>query len=551
MGPSIDMFSPLPHSLLSTIVSLIPFKEAARTSILSKSWIDIFKSTSNIEFDEFYFVKDGQTCQIRQAERKIFLEFMTLWIANHKENVIDKFSLRLSMPRKAKRVVEKCIVFATKHGVKELELNFCDPTLDFYFTTSYINQVALFELPAHVYDHTFLKSLKLFSCSFVEAELRNFYALREISLGWMEVKLTTIKNLLSNCKVLESLSLKRCWNSDDFDLRDENLSLVIDVRSLVMEEEILEFCIEFEGQALFLYKLVEDVSGASVLTVGNYFLQVVPTGGCFLRMPRSLNVKSLIMKTSLDQNEFLRITFLLNRCSELEHLTIKLGLPKKFLDYELPDNFNLERFWKDHARAYRCMVYTLREVEIYGFKGSMNEFRVLTYFITTRRVLKKLTINISKDDVADLDEKLDSYQWDMTKVSLFLGDAEEINNNNNGHKVHNNTHGKSLMPSPTSFDSFGEPSPGLGGSTSDVPCTKSPYEEFKRSMEDMVGARLKNDEKVDWDFMEELLFSYMNMNEKKAHKFILAAYVDVINLMRNRSQPALAKSVRTVRIGKR
>ncbi|XP_057452862.1 transcription repressor OFP14-like [Lotus japonicus] len=195
--------------------------------------------------------------------------------------------------------------------------------------------------------------------------------------------------------------------------------------------------------------------------------------------------------------------------------------------------------------------------------------------------------NKKNDNEATLD---DIYRFLFENFrSLFLGDAEEINNNNNGHKVHNNTHGKSLMPSRTSFDSFGEPSPGLGGSTRFfvthgfsgpssstatptkngdgscsketttfpnnyvaviVPCTKSPYKEFKRSMEDMVGARLKNDEKVDWDFMEELLFSYMNMNEKKAHKFILAAYVDVINLMRNPPQPALAKSVRTVRIGK-
>ncbi|XP_057454022.1 putative F-box/LRR-repeat protein At1g56400 [Lotus japonicus] len=394
MAPSTDMLSLLPHSLLSMIVSLIPFKEAVRTSILSKSWIDIFKCTSNIEFDEVFFVKDDKTCQIRQAQRKDFLEFVTLWISNHRETLVDKFSLKLSMPGIAKRVVRKCIVFATNHKVKELELDFCDPTLDCYSTTNYINQEALFELPAHVYSHTCLESLKLFSCNFVETEFLNFHALKEISLGWMEVKLSTIKTLLSNCGALESLSLKRCWNSDDFDLGEENPrlrklvvdrcmfrsngryfivnapnlgyfyysglnndSLVINIRSLVMEEEVLDFCIEYEGRALFLYKLLENISGVRALTVGNYFLQVVPTGGCFLRMPRSLSVRSLIMKTSLDQNEFLGITFLLNTCSELEHLIIELGLPNKLLDYELPDNFNPERFWTDHARAYCCLPW--------------------------------------------------------------------------------------------------------------------------------------------------------------------------------------------------
>ncbi|XP_057425802.1 putative F-box protein At3g29830 [Lotus japonicus] len=415
MAPSTDKLSSLPHSLLSNIVFLISFKEAVRTSILSKSWINIFKFTSNIEFDEVFFVKYGQTYQVRQAQRKACLEFVTLWMTNHTETIVDKFSLRLSFPGKAKRVVRKCITFATKHKVKELELDFSDPTLDCYFATNYTKHNALFELPTHVYGHTSLESLKLFSCSFIETEFFNFHALKKISLGWMEVKLNTIKTLLSNCEALESLSLKRCWNFDDFDIGEENLRLrklivdkcifrydsryfivnapnlryfyysglnndflVMDVRSLVMEEEVLEFCIEFQGHVLFLYKLVKDISDGSTLIVGNYFLQVVPTGGCLLRMPRSLNVRSL--------------------------------------DYELPDNFNFERFWIDHARAYNCMIYALREVEIKDFKGSMNEIRLITYFITNGKVLRKMTINILKDDVANQDESMDSYCCKMIET---------------------------------------------------------------------------------------------------------------------------------------
>ncbi|XP_057440780.1 putative F-box/LRR-repeat protein At1g56400 [Lotus japonicus] len=463
MAPNQDRFSSLPQSLLYTIVSLISFKEAVRTSILSKSWIDIFKSTSNIEFDEVFFVKDDQTYQIRQSQRKVFLEFMTLWITNHKETIGNKFSLRLSMPEKAKRVVRKCIAFATRYGVKDLELDFCDPKLDCYLSTNYINHEALFELPAHVYGHTCLESLKLFSCSFVEAELLNFHALKEISLGWMEVKLTTIKTLLSNCEALESLSLKRCWNSYDFDLGEENPRLrklivdrcmfrsnsryfivnapnlryfyysglnnnflVMDVRSLVMEEEILDFCIEFEGHAIFLYKLVKDISGASILTVCNYFFQVIPMGGCFLQMPRNSYVRSLTMKSSLDQKELLGITFLLNSCPELESLTIELGPPQIFLDYDLPENFNSKRFWTDHTKTYKCMIYTLREVEIKGFKGLMDEIRMLTYFITTGKVLRKMTINIMEDDVAYQDGTLDSYCCDITKTLMIHRASKDL-----------------------------------------------------------------------------------------------------------------------------
>ncbi|XP_057444356.1 uncharacterized protein LOC130736556 [Lotus japonicus] len=177
----------------------------------------------------------------------------------------------------------------------------------------------------------------------------------------------------------------------------------MDVRSLVMEEEVLEFCIEYAGQALFLYKLVEDIFGVRALTVCNYFLQVVPTGGCLLRMPRSLNVRSLTIKTSLEQDELLGITSM----SYLSTLTLRgSGLIMQGLI---------------HAS------YILREVEIKDFKGSNNEISMLTYFITTGRALRKITINISKDDVVDQDGRLDSYYRSMTEMlSLNIGWALPI-----------------------------------------------------------------------------------------------------------------------------
>ncbi|XP_061338559.1 transcription repressor OFP14-like [Gastrolobium bilobum] len=81
----------------------------------------------------------------------------------------------------------------------------------------------------------------------------------------------------------------------------------------------------------------------------------------------------------------------------------------------------------------------------------------------------------------------------------------------------------------------------------------NPYEDFRRSMQEMVEARFWNRERViDWDFMEEILFCYLNLNEKKSHKFILAAFVDLTTVMRRNLEtaPAKPRSVRTVRIGR-
>ncbi|KAE8699480.1 Detected protein of unknown function [Hibiscus syriacus] len=56
-----------------------------------------------------------------------------------------------------------------------------------------------------------------------------------------------------------------------------------------------------------------------------------------------------------------------------------------------------------------------------------------------------------------------------------------------------------------------------------VTCSHNPYNDFRRSMQDMVEARLKHHSEIDWDFMEELVFCYLTLNGKKSHKFILSA----------------------------
>ncbi|PON36004.1 Ovate protein family, C-terminal [Parasponia andersonii] len=64
--------------------------------------------------------------------------------------------------------------------------------------------------------------------------------------------------------------------------------------------------------------------------------------------------------------------------------------------------------------------------------------------------------------------------------------------------------------------------------------SRRPYDDFRRSMEEMVGARLRRRESVDWGFMDEILLCYLNLNEKRSHKYVLGAFVDLVVDLRNR-----------------
>ncbi|KAK9281538.1 hypothetical protein L1049_004441 [Liquidambar formosana] len=79
----------------------------------------------------------------------------------------------------------------------------------------------------------------------------------------------------------------------------------------------------------------------------------------------------------------------------------------------------------------------------------------------------------------------------------------------------------------------------------------NPYDDFRRSMQEMIEARLHHHAKVDWEFMEELLFCYLNVNEKKSHKYILSAFVDLIIVLRQDSGKTPARSRKVGAAGER
>ncbi|KAJ7972776.1 Transcription repressor like [Quillaja saponaria] len=56
-----------------------------------------------------------------------------------------------------------------------------------------------------------------------------------------------------------------------------------------------------------------------------------------------------------------------------------------------------------------------------------------------------------------------------------------------------------------------------------------PYVDFRRSMQEIVEARDElMDVKSNWESLHELLLSYLAINPKSSHKFILSAFADLL-----------------------
>jgi uncharacterized protein (TIGR01568 family) len=67
-----------------------------------------------------------------------------------------------------------------------------------------------------------------------------------------------------------------------------------------------------------------------------------------------------------------------------------------------------------------------------------------------------------------------------------------------------------------------------GDSTAIVVFSMDPYTDFRKSMHNMIKMHHgRRSQPLDWDFLEELLFYYLQLNDQAVHKHILKAFADL------------------------
>ncbi|XWS51909.1 hypothetical protein CRYUN_Cryun11dG0022200 [Craigia yunnanensis] len=317
----------------------LSFKEAARTSILSKHWLNLWRATRNIEFDKSFFVNPEESDAIKVMKIRDFIDFVQQWNGNYCEPCIDKFAFTFFKPGQFVADIENFIAFAIAKNVKGLILDFSDPTWtkddpENHRRASF--QMSKFDLPSHINGHGVLDSLKLFSCKLDVPAFKNSSLLKDLSLGRVA----------------------------NFDL--DYLCF--------LEEADFDFGLEssFRSDGDFIYNLLLDLFTVTILTFCGYMLQVIPNSKETYGTEFPLNVRHLILKTALHSHEFYGITFFLNSCPLLETLSIELCPARVFPDYEPPFEFNPADFWTKNLVVYKCIRTTqyLKSGGGEGFQGN-------------------------------------------------------------------------------------------------------------------------------------------------------------------------------------
>ncbi|PWA65712.1 FBD-like protein [Artemisia annua] len=382
----VDRLSNMPDEVLSEVLSLMPTKFAARTSILSKKWRYKWTLVTNIDIDVHPFHGLQNCCNFvdrvldlcQTTEIKLFrLRFSNLWVQ--------------------KSSMTKWINDAISLNVRDLDIQF-----------------ALLELPVSFFTCKTLTKLRIENGSDFEVmdwqTPFNLPCLKTLDIAIFSDPSLNAFRLIRGCPVLESLSLKITWRGDEEDYifripTLKHLKLSVPKCASIINKVVLNvpnldsFCLDGTWCSLFVMEdfpslvsvsfsfsevrfvhlyveLLKGITGAKSLSLDRASVRLPDAS--FLKFP---NLKHLEFKSGYRLN-WLFIFQFLESCSELEQLFIQKP------DMEQP-------CWTEPHSLPTCILNNLTTIKYENCMGREDELQFLEYMLGNAQVLKTLAITFN------------------------------------------------------------------------------------------------------------------------------------------------------------
>ncbi|KAF2301090.1 hypothetical protein GH714_020019 [Hevea brasiliensis] len=209
---TVDCLSQLPEALMLRILFLLPAREAARTSLLSKTWRRLWSSLPTESF-KFRYSSFPRNCVPEEGENvgneeilDKFIKYVddSLFRIRSEKVKIESFLLHLPYSEsKLQSHMDEWIELVTKNPVKEFEIysDRCHAHSEWYVLPRTISV-------AKSLSALNLQGLKLDEITFLGHS--KFPCLQNLSLSKVHLSRTTAEKLLSSCPLLEQFELRSC-----------------------------------------------------------------------------------------------------------------------------------------------------------------------------------------------------------------------------------------------------------------------------------------------------------------------------------------------------
>ncbi|KAL6552190.1 hypothetical protein OROGR_008344 [Orobanche gracilis] len=215
-----DMISSLPEPILHHILSFLPTEDAVRTTALSKTWNSAFKSSPVMILDQYSFQESSYSKNTHKNFKSIvqdFCKYVDASIAARPGlTTVEKFKLVVNFhgSNSLSGDLDRWLDFAVKNNVRDLVLSY------YYSSTTCWSKVGEWRylLPWSLFRAiSSLESLDLFGCQFFQfSKISDYYRVhhkfsqRKLKLSHVYIDQETLQTLISQCRLLEELSIVSC-----------------------------------------------------------------------------------------------------------------------------------------------------------------------------------------------------------------------------------------------------------------------------------------------------------------------------------------------------
>ncbi|KAJ4775338.1 F-box/RNI-like/FBD-like domains-containing protein [Rhynchospora pubera] len=386
----LDFISSLPDCVLSSILSLLPIKDAVRTSVLSSRWRHLWKATP-LRLDDTYLRPENPDRDdgpwghwTRQAVSSIFAShhgpIITLCLSRFDESAFQP-EMYLFVESAVQRGSIRQLTLFSKSSV--------------LFSTYY--------LPLSLLNCDSLHQLSLYGCHFPQPLPPSIFPnLKELRLRGVPLPNDLLRILLSECRSLETLHVFFCSLDPVINISSPRLRKLVfkllDFKELIIKDapnlESLMFHFDryTAKNVKVLYAPKLQLLGFidaefQALQLGRTFFDRQTTPSTKVaETPCRIKMLSSVKTLAIAKEHYLGKTIPdLLRCFPcLENLYIMKYYGKGVRYYSDKD------IWDD--QCYFSFLDHLKSVTIKGFSSDESDVEMLRYLILHGKVLKKVTL---------------------------------------------------------------------------------------------------------------------------------------------------------------
>ncbi|KAJ1692643.1 hypothetical protein LUZ63_009341 [Rhynchospora breviuscula] len=386
----LDLISPLPDCVLSSMLSLLPIKDAVRTSVLSSRWRHLWKATP-LHLDDVFLGPDNPDRDVgpwghwtRQAVTSIFASHHgpveTLCLSRFDESAFHP-EMNLFVESAVQRGSIRQLTLVSKSSVP----------------------FSSYQLPLSLLNCDSLHHLSLYRCWFPQALPPSMFPnLKELRLSGVPLPNDLLRILLSECQSLETLNV--VYNSLDpvLSISSPRLRKLV-FKLLYFKELIIKDAPNLESLMFnfddYTTKKVKVLDAAKLQLLGfiDAEFQALQLGGTFFdrqktpstrvaETPCRMKMLSSVKTLAITKAHYLGKTIpdLLRCLPCLENLYIMKYSGEGSRYYSDKD------IWDD--QRYFSFLDHLKSVTIKGFSSDQSDVEMLRYLILHGKVLKKVTL---------------------------------------------------------------------------------------------------------------------------------------------------------------